>query len=134
MIIIRNTNEKYGAPETFTGETLADAVAIMQAMIRDCGPEFVGVVVTEGDYEVVLTDSDKRDLGRLCTRDSVGRHFTESYALNWLDRMEAAGFITIHRPVHDQTGIPYSAEYWSTEVSPEVVEWFDDYGELIEAG
>jgi hypothetical protein len=132
MVTIRNINEAYGMPECFTGDTLADAVATMQQAIRDCGPEFVNVVVTEDDYEVVLSDDDKRALGRLCTRDDAGRHFTEAFDSAWLDAMEAAGLITIHRPVHEQTGIPYGGEYWSVEVAPEVAEWFDDCGELID--
>jgi hypothetical protein len=55
-VTIRNANENYGDPQTFTGDTLADAVATMQATIRDCGPEFAGVVVSEHDYEVALTE------------------------------------------------------------------------------
>lgn len=79
-----------------------------------------------------LTDDDKRMLGELTTRDEAGRHFTETHSDEWLDRMEAAGYITIYRPVHQATGIPYSQEYWSVEVSAEVADWFDGDGNLIE--
>lgn len=53
MITIRNTNERYGDPQTFTGEILFDAVDQMEQSIRECGPEFAGVVVGPDDYEVV---------------------------------------------------------------------------------
>lgn len=46
-----------------------------------------------------------------------------------LDRWEALGLITIHRPAHPATGLPYSEEHWSLEVADEVADWFDD-GEL----
>lgn len=82
--------------------------------------------------EIRLTREDKLMLGHLTTRDEAGRHFTEAYPGNWLERMEAAGYITIHRLVHEATGISYSQEYYTVEVSPEVAEWFDDYGDLIE--
>lgn len=131
-VTIRNTNERYGAPETSTGETLPCAVARMQATIRACGPEFADVVVGPDDYEIVLSHEDRLALGRVCTRDDAGRHFTEVYDCGWLENMERAGLLTIHRPVHDQTGIPYSSEYWSVEVAAEVADWFDECGELIE--
>lgn len=79
-----------------------------------------------------LTRDDKLMLGRLTTRDEAGRHFYEVYSGDWLARMEDAGYIRINRPVHDPTGIPYSQEYHTVEVSPEVATWFDDYGNLIE--
>jgi hypothetical protein len=79
-----------------------------------------------------LTDDDKRTLGSLTNRDDAGKHFTERYQDAWLERMEALGLITIDRPVHEPTGIPYSQEHWTVEVAAEVAEWFDSYGELIE--
>jgi len=79
-----------------------------------------------------LTNEDKRNLGKVCTRDEDGRHFTEVWPSDWLDEMERRGFIEIVRPVCEATGIPYSSEYWGVVVAPETAGWFDDYGELIE--
>jgi hypothetical protein len=87
----------------------------------------------EAAKEPELTREDKILLGRLTTNDDAGRHFTSTHDSAWLDRMEAAGYITIDRPVHAKTSIPYSLEYWSVEVSPQVAEWFDDRGNLIES-
>jgi hypothetical protein len=52
-VTIRNINENYGWPVTFTAATLEDAVAEMQAGLRTCGPEFQSIVVTPDDYEVI---------------------------------------------------------------------------------
>lgn len=79
-----------------------------------------------------LTDDDKRTLGSLATKDDAGRHFTQTHSDEWLDRMEAAGYITISRPVHSATGLPYSQEHWTVEVASEVADWFDGHGNLIE--
>lgn len=79
-----------------------------------------------------LTDDDKRMLGELTTKDAAGRHYTETHSAEWLDRMEAAGYITIDRPVHEATGIAYSQEYWTVQVAAEVAEWFDGDGNLID--
>jgi hypothetical protein len=45
-----------------------------------------------------------------------GRHFTQ-----WDDweELENAGVIKIIRPLHKQTGIPYSMEFWEMELTPE---------------
>ncbi len=75
--------------------------------------------------KITLSDEDKIKLGTLCTRDESGRHFTEIHSAEWLERMEREGLITIHRPIHEATGIPYSQEYYRVEVSPEVCELFD---------
>jgi hypothetical protein len=66
-----------------------------------------------------ITDNDLRMLGRITTRDEAGTHFTINYSRNWLDRMETAGMIVIDKPVHTGTGMSYSEEYWSVEVTPE---------------
>lgn len=65
-----------------------------------------------------ITADDLRMLGMITTRNEAGRHFTETHAADWLNRMEAAGLIEINRPVH-QTGIAYSQEYWSVQVTEE---------------
>lgn len=77
-----------------------------------------------------LTDDDRRQLGEVTTRDEAGRHFTQLYDRDWLDRMESTGWLEIHRPVHEPTGLSYDEQYWSVEVNPEVAEWFDAYGNL----
>jgi len=79
-----------------------------------------------------LTAEDKRTLGELATKDDAGRHFTETHDNGWLACMELLGYITIDRPVHEATGIAYSQEYWTVQVSAEVAEWFDDQGNLID--
>jgi hypothetical protein len=61
MIAIRNTNDRFGMPETFTGEILFDAIDAMQVAIRACGPEFADVVVGPDDYEVVRIDHAPSD-------------------------------------------------------------------------
>ena len=80
----------------------------------------------------MTTDHDKRMLGSLATKDDAGRHFAETHSAEWLDRMEAAGYITIDRPIHSATGIPYSQEHWTVEVAAEVADWFDGDGNLID--
>lgn len=79
-----------------------------------------------------LTREDRMLLGHLTERDEAGRHFTEIYPDEWLARMESAGYITIERPIHAATSIPYSQEYYRVEVSDEVAGWFDAQGDLIE--
>ena len=53
MITIRNTNDKFGEPICYEGETVDAAVAVMQADLRACGDDFAAVVVTVDDYEVL---------------------------------------------------------------------------------
>jgi hypothetical protein len=53
MTTIRNANEQFGEPICYEGETVEDAIAVMQADIRACGDEFRDVVVTVADYEIV---------------------------------------------------------------------------------
>ena len=55
------------------------------------------------------------ELQSACTRNEAGIHFTE-----WMDYhqyLESVGLIQIHRPVHDATGIAYSQEHWTLEVT-----------------
>lgn len=80
-----------------------------------------------------LTDDDRRMIRELATRDEAGRHFTETHPAEWLDRMEAAGIITISRPTHSPTGIPYSQEYWSVGIMPNVPGITDEQGCLLDA-
>lgn len=68
---------------------------------------------------IEITNEDLRKLGELTTRDEAGVHFTRRYSREWLDRMEEAGMIRIHKPVHPATKLEYSEEYWSAEVTLE---------------
>lgn len=54
-------------------------------------------------------------LSRICTRDEAGRHFTEAFP-GW-ESLEDACFIRVHRPAHGATGLQYSEEHWSIEVT-----------------
>lgn len=56
-------------------------------------------------------------LATLTEHDEAGRHFTETCPL-WQE-LEDAGLIEIDRPVHEQTGIAYSQEYWRLTVTDE---------------
>lgn len=76
----------------------------------------------------ITSDDLIRELCIITTRNDAGRHFTE-----WSDhyeRLEAAGWIRIDRPVHEATGIPYSMDSWSVEVTEEGQEIVDAYPEL----
>jgi len=56
------------------------------------------------------------ELQQACTRNEAGIHFTE-----WMDHfgyLESVGLVAIHRPIHEATGIPYSQEHWTLEVTP----------------
>lgn len=77
-----------------------------------------------------LTAADRRMLGNLTTRDESGRHFSELVDMDWLFKMEDAGYVTIDRPVHAATGIPLGIDQWTLEVSPEVADWFGRDGRL----
>ena len=59
-----------------------------------------------------LTAEEIEALGQLAERSEDGRHFTEVHSPEFLEKLEKGGWIEIIRPVHDQTGIPYSQEYW----------------------
>jgi len=68
----------------------------------------------------------KEQISELCvltTRDEAGRHFSE-WSLHH-EELEAAGLIAIYRPIHEQTGVPYSAEYWQLEVTEDGLEAID---------
>jgi len=73
-----------------------------------------------------MTDRDTliATLATLSNHDEAGRHFTEVCS-TW-DEMEAKGLIEIQRPVHE-TGIPYSEDYWTFELTEdgeaEVYDW-----------
>lgn len=79
-----------------------------------------------------LTGEDKRLLGALTTRNESGEHFMLAFDGAWLQRMELLCYITINRPRHEATGLLYSQEQWTVEVSPECAEWFDSFGNLYD--
>lgn len=68
------------------------------------------------------TSEKVKILSMLATRNEAGKHFSEIYAAADLAALENDGLITIHRPVHEATGITYSPEYSSVEVTSEGVE------------
>ncbi len=55
------------------------------------------------------------ELQRACTRNEAGIHFTEW--MDYFEYLESVGLISVHRPIHEATGIPYSQEYWTLEVT-----------------
>jgi hypothetical protein len=63
-----------------------------------------------------ITDELIRLLGTISTRNEAGSHFTE-----WADYepLEDLGLIVVNRPIHASTGIHYSLEYWSVEITDE---------------
>lgn len=74
-----------------------------------------------------LTDEMIQELCEMTTRDEAGRHFT-TWSEHYV-QLEEMGLISIHRPVHE-TGIPYSLEYWSVEVTPKGLEVVEQNPEL----
>lgn len=75
-----------------------------------------------------LTDDMIRELCTLCTRNEAGQHFAQTSA--YYGELEDLGLVRIDRPVHQATGIPYSAEYWSIEVTEEGIEVVEANPEL----
>ena len=55
------------------------------------------------------------ELQQACTRNDSGQHFTEW--MRYWDYLESVGLIVIDRPIHEATGIRYSQEYWSLQVT-----------------
>lgn len=70
----------------------------------------------------MTTETQVRILSTLTTRDSSGRHFTSRVSSADIAELEAAGLITVSRPIHEATGIPYCEEHYSVEVTAEGVE------------
>jgi hypothetical protein len=65
-----------------------------------------------------------RQLSEIVTVTEDGRHFTQAFPL-WPE-MERRGWIKIHRPVHDVTGISYSQEHWSLTFTREGLMFADE--------
>lgn len=74
-----------------------------------------------------LSDEAIRELCTITTRDNAGQHFTQ-FSSHW-EELEAAGLVKVTRPVHS-TGIAYSQEHWTIEVTPEGVDVVDTNPEL----
>ena len=74
-----------------------------------------------------INDDDATLLRTLCTNCEGGRHFTEVFPDDWLDRMEEDGLILIDRPIHEPTGIPWSQEYWSVEIPENVADYLETW-------
>jgi len=55
------------------------------------------------------------ELQQACTRNDSGQHFTEW--MRYWGYLESVRLIVIDRPIHEATGIPYSQEYWSLQVT-----------------
>ena len=74
-----------------------------------------------------ITDDIIRELCTITTLDQAGQHFTLRYD-HW-EALERAGLIVVHRPVHE-TGVPYSLDYWTVEVTDDGQELVDAHPEL----
>lgn len=86
---------------------------IEEARLLDELAELIEMV--EAIKPPALSEDAIRELCVLTTRDEAGRHFSET-SDHW-ESLEDAGMITVHRPVHEATGIPYGQEHWSLEVT-----------------
>lgn len=71
--------------------------------------------------ETMSLEDKVRYLSRMTDRDEAGRHFTQRYSDATLTALEAEGLIAIDRPVHQPTGISYSEEHWTVEVTEDGV-------------
>lgn len=76
----------------------------------------------------MTTEETVKVLSTLTTRDEAGRHFTSRLSRTTISILEAEGLCTVSRPVHS-TGIPYSEEHWSVEVTAAGVELVEAYPE-----
>lgn len=81
----------------------------------------------------MTTETKVRILSTLTTRDSSGRHFTGRVSSDEIAALEAECLIVVTRPIHEATGIPYSEEHYSVEVTDEGVELVEAYPEYHEA-
>lgn len=65
----------------------------------------------------MTTEQQVSILAIITTQDEAGQHFTARHDHDELTELEDAGLLEISRPVHEATGIPYSQEHWSVEVT-----------------
>ena len=69
------------------------------------------------------------ELGKVANFNEDGRHFTQ-FLKHWQD-LEEAGLVEVYRPEHSATGIRYSQEFWSiqlTEAGKDTLETLMDAG------
>jgi predicted dehydrogenase len=69
----------------------------------------------------MTTEQQVSILAVITTSDEAGKHFAEVYDHADLTELEADGLLTISRSVH-ATGIAYSQEYWSVQVTEDGIE------------
>lgn len=81
----------------------------------------------------MTTENKVRILSKLTTRDEAGKHYTERYNDDDIAALEEEGLIEVNRPIHQATGIPYSAEYSTVEVTEEGVALVEAYPEYCDA-
>ncbi len=67
------------------------------------------------------TSEQVRILSKITTRDEAGRHFMEIYSPANLESLEAEGLLSIDRPMHEATGLSYSQEHCTVEVTADGV-------------
>ena len=81
----------------------------------------------------MTTENKVRILSAITTRDSSGRHFTTRVAADEIATLETEELIAVNRPIHEATGLPYSVEHYSVEVTEAGVELVEAYPEYHEA-
>ncbi len=79
------------------------------------------------------TENKVRILSTLTTRDSAGRHFASRVSGDIIAALEAEELVVVTRPIHAATGIPYSQEHYSIEVTEAGVELVEAYPEYCES-
>lgn len=62
-----------------------------------------------------VSDDAIRELCVMTTRDADGLHFTQ-WSEHW-DTLEAAGLVSVHKPVHASSGIAYDQDEWSVQIT-----------------
>jgi hypothetical protein len=77
----------------------------------------------------MTTQEQVASLSTMTGRDEAGRHFTARYPDDVLSELEAEGLILISRPVHPRTGLTYSEENWTVEVTEKGVDLVRSYPE-----
>jgi hypothetical protein len=65
------------------------------------------------------------ELCEITTRDSAGRHFTQ-FSSHW-ELLEKMGFLCVHRPVHQATGLHYGDDHYSVTVTDSGLELIEAY-------
>lgn len=77
----------------------------------------------------LTTEGKVRTLSTMTNRDHAGRHFYERYSPEVLTSLEAEGLIAIDRPAHGPTGLAWSDEHHTLEVTPAGLELVEAYPE-----